>query len=319
VRLILEIRSGPAVGQTIAVESGHSVTVGRTSRADVVFADDNHMSGLHFVAVSDEKGCVLRDLNSSNGTLLNGAKVATAPLSHGDTIVAGQTIFLVHVADKTAEVAAAQTVVGPIQITPQARLLAMLRKEFQPLYAILDAAVEPDVLKVLYESKAECQSLYEGPQGAQLAHFAPYLVRLPADSVLLETLVEKAWGKNWGVYLTCAAEFQALRTHLRSYLMVQLPSGHQVYFRFYDPRVMRVYLPTCNTRETNQFFGPIKYYLVEAEKPDNLLQFTNSGHRTDVKTVDLTTSAAPAEKPPAPRPDAPTIAWMEKPMPEEPR
>lgn len=318
-RLILEIRSGPAAGRKIAVEPGQSLTVGRTPRADVVFADDNHMSGLHFVVMSDARGCVLRDLNSSNGTLLNGAKVATAPLRHGDTVVAGQTTFLVHMPPEIAEVPAAQTVIAPVVVTPQARLLALLRKDYQPLYAILDAAVEPDVLKVLHESKAECQSLYEGAQGAQLAHFAPYLVRLPEESPLLEFLATKAWGKHWGVYLTCPSEFQELRRQLRRFLMVQLPNGEKVYFRFYDPRVLRIYLPTCNPEETKQFFGPIKYYLVEDEKSDKLLQFTNSGAGADVKAVDLTTGLARDSKRPPSRPDAPTMAWIEKPMPEEPR
>jgi hypothetical protein len=318
VRLILEIRSGPTAGRKIALEPGHSVTVGRTARADVVLADDTHMSGLHFVLVSDARGCVLRDLNSSNGTSVNGARVGSAPLRHGDTVVAGDTTFLVHVLPEVVEAPAAVTAVGPPDVTPQARLLAMLGKEYQPLYAILDAAVEPDVLKVLYESKAECQSLYEGPSGTQLAHFAPYLVRLPAESRLLEFLATKAWGRNWGVYLTCPAEIQELRNQLRRFLMVQLPNGEKVYFRFYDPRVMRIYLPTCSPDETKHFFGPIQYYLVEDDKPDKLLQFTNSGHGADVKAIDLTTSAAQENKAPVSSPTAQTMEWIEKPMPEEP-
>src|SRR5208282_4751238 len=60
----------------------------------------------------------------------------------------------------------------------QPRLQDLLTRDFQPLYALLDASREPSVLKVILESKEEHQSLYEGPQGAQLAHFAPYLVRV---------------------------------------------------------------------------------------------------------------------------------------------
>src|SRR5579864_2006195 len=118
---------------------------------------------------------------------------------------------------------------------PQERLLAALRGEFQPLYALLDAAVEPDVLKVLYESKEERESLFEGAQGAQLVHFAPHLVRLPQNSRLLETLVRKAWGKNWSIFIVCAKSLQELRAHLRQLLVVNVPGNRQMQFRFYDP------------------------------------------------------------------------------------
>ncbi len=171
--------------------------MGRTSRADLVFADDNHMSGVHFVVVCDDRGCLVRDLNSSNGTLLNGTKVGTAPLSDGDTVTGGSTTFLVHLVDERIAMAAAPTapVEAAVATTPQAKLLGMLREEFQPLYALLDAAIEPDVLKVIFESQEEYQSLFEGPAGAQLTHFAPYLVRLTKESPLLEVLVEKGGAK----------------------------------------------------------------------------------------------------------------------------
>jgi hypothetical protein len=55
--------------------------------------------------------------------------------------------------------------------------------------------------------------------------------------------------------------------------MVKLPDGKQVYFRFYDPRVLRVYLPTCTVEEMRTFFGPIKCFLTEGDKPEAALRF----------------------------------------------
>jgi len=162
----------------------------------------------------------------------------------------------------------------PAFAPPQPRLPDLLRKEFQPLYALLDAAREPSVLKVILESKEEYQSLYEGAQGAQLAHFASYLVRVPQKSALLDTLVQQAWSKSWGVFVTCDQPFKDIRTHFRHFLTVKLPDGEQVYFRYYDPRVLRLFLPTCLPEETNQFFGPVKHFLVEAEDPKIALHFT---------------------------------------------
>ncbi len=275
-RVTLEIRSGPSAGRKVSLETGRSARIGRNSLADIV-CSDNYMSGVHFLVECDEKGCVLRDLGSRNGTLVNGQSVKAANLKDGDTVVAGNTTFFVRTADQKVEESPAPVVPAPEKMTPQERLLSHLRGEFQPLYALLDAANEPSVLKVLFESKEEYKTLFEGAAGAQLTHFAPYLVRLPKESPLLETLVQKGWGKNWGVYLTSPQQLPDLRGHFRQFLMVKMPDGKQVYFRFYDPRVLRVFLPTCTPEETTQFFGPIQNYLVEDENPKKLFRFVNTG------------------------------------------
>ena len=148
------------------------------------------------------------------------------------------------------------------------------------------------MLKVLFESKEHYQSLFEGPQGMQLAHFAPYLVRLPQKSPLIETLVRQGWGKNWGIYLTCQEPMEELRRHFRHFLMVKLPDRKQVYFRFYDPRVLRLFLPTCTAEQISLIFGPITYYIMEDEKPDLLLRFSNKGVGVGRRKVPLTTAVA---------------------------
>jgi hypothetical protein len=263
-------------GRTLQLEPGRSVRIGRTPLADFV-VNDPHMSGVHFVVECDENGCTLRDPGSSNGTLINGRRVTAALLASGDMITAGETMFSAQIVGEKPEAPRQAPAAVPVPSTPQERLIAMLRGEFQPLYALLDAACEPSVLKVLFESKEECQSLFEGPQGAQLAHFAPYLVRLPENSPLIATLIEQGWGKNWGIYLTCPEPLEALRRHFRHFLMVKLPDRKQVYFRFYDPRVLRLFLPTCTAEEISLIFGPVKYYIMEDEKPELLLRFSNKG------------------------------------------
>lgn len=293
--VVLEIRDGPSAGRKITLEPGTSARIGRTARADFALPEDSHLSGVHFVVQCDEKGCVLRDLGSSNGTLVNGQRVNAASLNHGDTVVAGNTIFFVCVVDEKIEKSPAPVAPAPKEMTAQERLLCLLREEFQPLYALLDAASEPSVLKVLFESKGEYASLFEGVAGAQLAHFAPYLVRLPKESRLLETLVQKGWGKSWGVFLTSAQPLQDLRNHFRQFLMVKIPDGAQAYFRFYDPRVLRVYLPTCLPEEIERFFGPVKYYLAEEEEPEVLLRFSNKGRGVGRKMLALTTSPSGSE------------------------
>ena len=300
-QIVVQIASGSQSAQSVRLEPGKVVRFGRRNIADFALPDDSHMSSLHFVVECDEKGAVLRDLASRNGTMVNGRTVAPAAavqLAHGDLIVAGETRFLVEIIESTPEPVMEEPP-AEVALTPQQKLISMLRRDFQPLYALLDAAAEPSVLKAIFESKEQYQSLFEGPQGAQLAHFAPYLVRLPAESPFIATLVEQGWGKNWGVYVTCGEPLDRLRHHFRQLLMVKLPDKKQVYFRFYDPRVLRLFLPTCDAEQIPLLFGPIQYYIMEDEKPDTLLRFSNKVKGVGRRMFLLATAAAPAVAQPA--------------------
>lgn len=49
--------------------------------------------------------------------------------------------------------------------------------------------------------------------------------------------------------------------------------GRRLVFRYYDPCVLRVYLPTCNPAELRTVYGPIECFWTEAESPNNILEF----------------------------------------------
>ena len=316
--LMLQVKSGPSLGKGLRLLPGQSIRIGRTSKSEFVLPADSHLSSMHFEVFLTASEARVRDLKSTNGTLLNGMRIVETVLHDGDTITAGETVFRVTIAMTELPTAAA----GPPpthEDTPQQRLLLLLRNQYQPLYAILDAARDVRILALLMQSREQYQSLYEGAEGDQLAQVAPYLVRLETDSLLLSSLVLEGWGNSWGVFLSCAGDLQTVRRHLRHFLEVQMPDGKQVYFRFYDPRVLRVFLPTCTADETNQFFGPIKHYLMEDDKPDKLLQFGSTDKGAEVKVIDLSPPAAGEDKRPPSSPGVPTLTWMDKLTPDEPR
>ena len=315
----LEVRSGPQAGDRIRLELGRILRVGRTDRADVAFTEDSHMSSLHFSLGWDGAHCRVTDLNSRNGILVNGEVVSATVVRDGDSILAGETAFLIRVEPDppvTVASSAAALASPAVPTTPQERLLPLMRRDLQPLYAILDAARDIRILALLVHHKEECQSLYEGPEGAKLAQVAPYLVRLTPDSKLLEALVKEGWGKSWGVYLTCAGDFQEIRRHLRHFLQVRLPDGEQVYFRFYDPRVMRIFLPTCIAEEATQFFGSIKRYVLEGEEPDQLLEFTSQSRGAEKRVLSLTQPAFQDPKAMSAKARTEPSMLIEKPGPE---
>jgi predicted component of type VI protein secretion system len=114
--VVLEVKSGPLAGQKIALLTGHTLLVGRAAgRAQFAFPDDTFMSGVHFAVECAPQGCRVQDRKSSNGTLLNGARVHEAMLANGDEIKGGQTVFTVKiVADaKLASMMPPQEVVLP--------------------------------------------------------------------------------------------------------------------------------------------------------------------------------------------------------------
>jgi hypothetical protein len=61
------------------------------------------------------------------------------------------------------------------------------------------------------------------------------------------------------------------RRYLRKFLMLEdVSTGNQLYFRFYDPRVLRMFLPTCTAEQRTEFLGPLGSILAEGEEGEEL-------------------------------------------------
>ncbi|MBK8962552.1 MAG: DUF4123 domain-containing protein [Candidatus Competibacteraceae bacterium] len=147
------------------------------------------------------------------------------------------------------------------------------------VYAVLDGASVPELPQTLERFEVEAECLFRGEQNLEMAQVAPYLVRLPPDAAFTEWLLREGWGKHWGIFILSKADLRELRMHLRTFLKVYGPDLKPLYFRYYDPRVLRVYLPTCNARELQTVFGPVLRYLVEDEKPTGLWTFWPEGEQ----------------------------------------
>ena len=290
----LEIMSGDRTGLRHAVPPGGSVRIGRVLPAELIISDDPLLSGLHFAVECGAEGCRVKDLGSRFGTFRRGERVYDADLRDGDEILAGRSRFGVIVADDGLATPAPLIVAAreaPIDRTPAPSLAVpaiskpthrhkavreYLASIDEPLFAVLDSAREPTIPERLAKAGAEYQSLFEGDRGKELAPFGPWLVRVPRWSDLLDELVSEGWGNSWGVYLTSKLLFAEVRKHLRRFLEVKLPDGRAVYFRYYDPRVIRTYLQTCTAKEVSEFLGPFDRYLAESADVASVLEFAPS-------------------------------------------
>ena len=90
---ILESNGDPSV--LLRLPRGAVKTVGRTARADFIL-DAALVSRVHCRLTADVSDqLVVEDLGSTNGTLVNGAKVDRGVLKPGDTLTVGRVQFLV--------------------------------------------------------------------------------------------------------------------------------------------------------------------------------------------------------------------------------
>ncbi|HEY3820073.1 MAG TPA: DUF4123 domain-containing protein [Polyangiaceae bacterium] len=131
------------------------------------------------------------------------------------------------------------------------------------VYAVLDGARDPLVFMMVRACGLPHACLYAGRIPPELAKVAPYVVEVRRDHPFLEALLERGWGKSWGVFATAPCDLEAMRRHLRHFLRVQREDGKTMVFRYYDPRVLRVYLPTCTEAELTTFFGPVSRFVLE--------------------------------------------------------
>ena len=269
-RAILSVRWGPLASRKALIAPGAAIRVGRSEPSDFVVPHDPKMDPVHFEVRWDGARCEIRDLGSADGTALGGAAITEAIAPHGAWIRAGNTVFMVHVEGRTARDLPAES---PEIAASKARAMDTLLAEPAPLFALLDAARAERILEILRESPEDHRSLYDGAQGDGLAEVAPYLVALPRGSALLGRLVQEGWGRSFGVYLASRRPLKEVRTHFRRLLMVSMDDGERrFYFRFYDPRVLRVFLPTCSARQDEEMFGDreIEGFVVEGERGEAL-------------------------------------------------
>jgi hypothetical protein len=158
------------------------------------------------------------------------------------------------------------------------------------VYAVLDGASIPDLLQSLYDHEPEYECLFRGELEPDMAEVAPYLVRLERRSAFTDRVIGRGWGRHWGIFAVSEADMRVMRRHFRTFLMVHDPHGKPLYFRYYDPRVLSVYLPTCSADELKTVFGPVEYYLLEDEGPNTALRFRNSSGILIQENLPLTIS-----------------------------
>lgn len=125
-------------------------------------------------------------------------------------------------------------------------------------YLLLDGVQIDNLMMQIYQldESPECHALYQGTRYQALSDVGPVLTRLVPGSRLEQHFVEH-WQTTAGIWLDSDASEPELVEHLRSLVHADLSSGVTVLLRYYDPRILRHWLPELPSDQRDQVVGPI--------------------------------------------------------------
>jgi eukaryotic-like serine/threonine-protein kinase len=106
-RVTLNVVAGPQTGRTFSFEQHDTFMIGRSEDSQFCLPHDRYFSRHHCIIEIAPPQAFLRDLGSTNGTFVNGLRVDTSYLKHGDRIQGGETVLEVVVEADSYEVTSA--------------------------------------------------------------------------------------------------------------------------------------------------------------------------------------------------------------------
>ena len=134
------------------------------------------------------------------------------------------------------------------------------------VYVVLDGAAVDGLPMKLFEMRPLHYCLFRGELAPDMAEVAPYVIQLIQNTPFTDWVLSEMFGKNWGIFAHSLHSIKEMRRHFRALVTVYDEEGKPMIFRFYDPRVLRKFLPTCNHDELGEFFGKVEAFFAEDEK-----------------------------------------------------
>lgn len=152
-------------------------------------------------------------------------------------------------------------------------------------FLIIDSSRAGEKLEPLMHFQNSVFSyLFSGKKGNKLKSVSPIIFDVSNDDILWK-FMEVGWGKSWGVLFYSTYSLKIIRKQLKNFLIVQTEYKKKLYFRFYDPRVLRIFLPTCNEEQLKEFFGSVDYFICEDENPEEAIVFSLEDNNLITKKI----------------------------------
>jgi hypothetical protein len=123
---------------------------------------------------------------------------------------------------------------------------------------------------------------------------APYLVELREGDPFADWVIENGFGRHWGIVLRSRLEHDQARRRFRKLLFARGDDGDSLFFRFYDPRVFREFIPRCTEPDLWPWFDDVDCYLVEAGAPAPTLLRISAQNEERVVVESIPLDGAPS-------------------------
>lgn len=266
-RITFHVLAGPLIGQSFSFDRHDVFLVGRSPNAHCRLPEgDPYFSRIHFMIEVNPPRCRVTDMNSRNGTFVNGQRVEVFELHHGDEIKAGHTLMKVHV-QRTQEDAPVQNGDDDAMTT---KLDIVLPNDFPTYSPTQDPAT-------VHVSDSSAPSDFGSDAFPVLSHTIP---RIPGYTI------EKELGRgNMGVvYLG-----RRLSDHLDVALKVILPhevNNPQIVQRFLrEAEVLRqLDHPNIVKFLENGQAGPVLFFAMENVKGTDVAKIMKERPRFEPRT-----------------------------------
>lgn len=122
-------------------------------------------------------------------------------------------------------------------------------------YALMDYALQSTIRPTIQASGCASKCLYTQSWQTGLADVAPHLVELDPKAKFSAELLTWDWYANWGYFVQSAASLDECAQAFTAVTTAQLPNDVEAFFRFQDPRVLRVFFETASTEDLVAVFG----------------------------------------------------------------
>lgn len=126
-------------------------------------------------------------------------------------------------------------------------------------YLLLDQAQIENLPERLIQlaGNTPSQLLYQRTAYASLEHLGPMLLPVSLNSPLAHTFFQE-WSTAAGIWLESDAKAREVLAHLRSLLHARVAGDTTVLFRYYDPRIMALWLADLPPGERDRLMGPVR-------------------------------------------------------------
>ena len=130
-------------------------------------------------------------------------------------------------------------------------------------YLLLDGALIDNLPERLLDQGANTtfQPLYQHTAYSELADIGPILVPISPNSPLAH-IFAREWSATAGIWLESEVDEASVLHHLRSLIHVRVEGDVTVLFRYYDPRITRLWLTGLEPQARDRLMGPIRLILL---------------------------------------------------------